>query len=39
MNKFEGIRYLYKLNSGEIQSNLTGIDSISGVVYLEVDTT
>lgn len=39
MNKFEGIRYLYKLNSAEIQSNLTGDESISGVVYLEVDTT
>lgn len=39
MNKFEGIRYLYKLNRAEIQSNLTGIDNISGVVYLEVDTT
>lgn len=39
MNKFEGIRYLYKLNSAEIQSNLPGSDNLSGVVNLEVDTT
>lgn len=37
MRRFEGIRYLLKLDSAEIKLNLTG--ALYGEVELEVDTT
>lgn len=39
MRRFEGIRYLLKLDSAEIKLNLTGATILSGEVGLEVDTT
>lgn len=39
MRRFEGIRYLLKLDSAEIKLKPTGVHFFSGGVKLEVDTT
>ncbi len=39
MRRFEGIRYLLKLDSAEIKLNLTGAVILPSEVELEVDTT